>query len=374
MKRHVRFVVGAALAALVATTLPASAHVTVGIQTLKVTTLTYRAPVEPSFTTLDELAAHHTQKLVVTFPAGFKVAQCKKNADWTCTSSVDQVTWTRRAGSTNYGLTTVNGQPVVNPTNGTMSAAEFFDVAVRTPGIGGTYLTPATQFYSDDDFADPCTEPTCVQWKEATSADPRPAPQIRVNGPDRAPRVARGVFKPLSELGAGNPCPQSVINEAVSLGIDPAVHCGHFGYTYPPGAPPPPPDPNEIKVRGTARLVRSGHHTTVQVHVTGLDPGKVYPAHLHEGTCADPTSAHYRNDPAGVDGPPNELWPSSDKNDPTAGLVANSNGVADGSGQVNWVARPTARAIWIHMPEDPNAPPPPPGTHVHARIGCADLV
>jgi hypothetical protein len=31
---------------------------------------------------------------------------------------------------------------------------------------------------------------------------------------------------------------------------------------------------------------------------------------------------------------------------------------------------PTVRAIWIHEPEDPTAPP----GHMHVRIGCADLV
>ena len=100
------------------------------------------------------------------------------------------------------------------------------------------------------------------------------------------------------------------------------------------------------------------------------EPAEVGALGFHEGTCANPTSAHYQNDPAGVDSPPNELWPSSDEDDPTAGLRANSDGVAKGFGRSNWVARPTARAIWIHEPDDPDAPP---GEHVHARIGCADL-
>ncbi|HEV7862430.1 MAG TPA: hypothetical protein VGR20_07005 [Acidimicrobiia bacterium] len=358
-----------------ATTVPASAHVTVGIPTLKVTRLTYRAPVEPAFTTREQLAAHHTQKVVVSFPAGFKVEKCYKTADFTCTKSVDQATWTRRPGSTNFGLVTIDGTPVVNPTNGTMSAAEFFDVGVRTPGIGGTYPIPAVQFYSDDDFAGPCTEPTCVSWSSPDPAAPRPAPQIRVNGPDRAPKVALGVFKPLSELGAGAPCPPTVLAEADALRPgdanneeDRALHCGHYGFVYPADAPPPPPDPNELKVRGTAKLVRSGHDTTATVVVTGLEPGQVYSAHLHEGTCGNPTSAHYKNDPAGADGPPNELWPSSVKSDPAAGLIADGSGVAKGSAKVGWVARPTARAIWIHEPADPTDP------HAHARIGCADLI
>ena len=41
-----------------------------------------------------------------------------------------------------------------------------------------------------------------------------------------APAVANGVFRPLSELGKGNPCPQSVINEAIALNaaaVEPAL-------------------------------------------------------------------------------------------------------------------------------------------------------
>jgi len=94
-----------------------------------------------------------------------------------------------------------------------------------------------------------------------------------------------------------------------------------------------------------------------------------YDAHLHEGTCSDPTSAHYKDDPLGAEGPPNELWPTSDPTDPRGGLVADATGVARGFAVADWVARPTARAIWIHEPPaDPTDP------HAHARIGCADLV
>jgi hypothetical protein len=344
-RRPMRVVIGATVTALAAMMTPASAHVTVGVNTLAVTKLVYRVPVEPAPATPADLAAHHTQKLVVDYPAGFKVTKCYKTTDFTCSFDVDTVTFTRLSTSTTY------------------ETVDFFTAAVRTPGIGGTYRTPALQVYSDG---------VEVNWKDANTTDPHPAPQIRVNGPDRAPKVALGVFKPLSELGAGNPCPQEVINEAIAMGIDPAVHCGHFGFEPPAGSPPAPPPPgNELNIRGTAKLVRSGHHTTVEVRVTGLMPGQVYSAHLHEGTCGNPTSPHYKNDPAGPDGPPDELWPSSDKNDPTFGLLANSTGVAKGFGRVDWVARPTARAIWIHQPEDPAAPP---GSHVHARIACADLV
>lgn len=358
-RRTKKSVIGAAFAALLAVTFQASAHVTVGVPTLDVANVTYRAPVEPGPNNLDELAAHHTEKVTVTFPAGFKVEQCHENADFSCAFTVDEVTWTRRPGSTNFGLVTINGVPQPSPFGG-FTAVEFFDVSVRTPGIGGTYLTPALQVYNDGEE---------VFWSEPDTADPHPAPQLRVNGPDRAPAVATGFFRPLAELGAGTPCPQSVIDEAIQLGIDPAVHCAHFGFDPPAGSPPPPPTEPGPEVRGTTQLVRSESQTVVEVLVTGLEPGVTYSAHLHEGTCTDPTSAHYRDDPAGLDAPPNELWPSSDPNDQTAGLTADENGVAQGFAVADWVARPTARAIWVHdPPTDPNDP------HAHARIGCADLV
>jgi hypothetical protein len=342
-RRHRKFVVGAAIAALAAITSQATAHVTVGIPTLGVTTLEYRTPVEPAPTTPEELAAHHTDKLVVSLPAGFKVEGCTETANFSCSFTLDQVTFVRRPGSTSF------------------ASVDFFEVSARTPGIAGTYRTPALQVYNDG---------LEVNWADADAADPHPAPQIRVNGPDRAPAVAVGVFRPLSELGAGNPCPQSVIDDAIRLGIDPALHCSHFGFEPPAGSPPVPHEPgeDEVDVRGTATVIRTATSTFVEVTVRGLEPGVVYDAHLHEGTCADPTSAHYKNDPAGPSEPPNELWPSSDANDPTAGLTAGEDGVARGFGVAEWVARPTARAIWIHEPPaDPNDP------HAHARIGCANL-
>ena len=351
--------IGAAFAALVAITAQASAHVTVGVPTLQTVNVTYRAPVEPGPTSLDALAAHHTDTVTVSFPAGFRVEACTETVDYACAFTVDEVTWTRRPGSTNFGLQTINGVPVQSPFGG-FSAVEFFDASVRTPGIGATYLTPTLQVYNDGQE---------VLWNEPNTSDPHPAPQLRVNGPNRAPAVAAGTFRPLVELGAGTPCPQSVIDEAIRLGLDPAVHCGHFGFDPPAGSPPPPPTEPGPDVRGMATIVRTETQTVVSVLVTGLEPGVTYTAHLHEGTCTDPISAHYRDDPAGLDGPPNELWPSSVSSDPRAGLTADETGVAQGFGVADWVARPTARAVWIHEPPaDPNDP------HAHARIGCADLV
>jgi hypothetical protein len=342
-RRPKKLVTGAALAALVALTAQASAHVTLGVPTLEVTDVNYRVPVEPAPTTPEELEARHTEKLLVDVPVGFLVEQCHETADFSCEVGAGQITWTRRADSTNF-------QPV-----------DFFRASMRTPGIGGTYLSPALQVYSDGEE---------VSWSDPATSDPHPAPQIRVNGPDRAPAVASGTFRPLAELGAGTPCPQEVIDDAIRLGIDPAVHCGHFGFEPPAGSPTPPepPEPGP-DVRGTASIARTPTSTFVEVVVTGLEPGVNYTAHLHEGTCTNPTSAHYKNDPNGVSEPPNELWPSDDLTDPLAGLTADENGEARGFGIADWVARPTARAIWIHEPpDDPNDP------HAHARIGCADLV
>lgn len=343
LRRHKKLVVGAAIGALVAITAQASAHVTVGIPTLQITDLEFRAPVEPAPTSPEELAARHTDKVTVDFPAGFKIESCLETADFSCAFDIAEATWTRRAGSTNY------------------ATVDFFEVSVRTPGIPATYLVPAVQTYNDGEV---------VEWVDRNATDPHPAPSIRVNGPDRAPAVASGFFRPLSELAGGNPCPQSLIDEAIRLGLDPAVHCGHFGYPPPADSPtPPPPAEPGPEVRGTAQVIRSASHTFAEVLVTGLEPGVNYTAHLHEGTCAEPTSAHYRDDPAGLDAPPNELWPTDDPTNPTAGLTADENGVAQGFAVADWVARPTARAIWIHEPPtDPNNP------HVHARLGCADLV
>ncbi len=367
LRRQKKFLIGAVLTALVASATPASAHVVTGVETLRDTKLFYRAPVEPAFTTEAELAAHHTQKLVVSFPAGFKVRKCYKTSDFTCKHTVDQVTFTRRSSSTDFGLLRINGVPVAAAGTGNLSAAEFFKVKVRTPGIRGTYPTPALQVYSDGEE---------VNWADVGDAaeEPgsHPAPTVDVQGPDRAPKVARGVFKPVSEVSAGNPCPASVIAEAATLipPLDPAVHCGHFGFTFPPGADPPAPDPDELDIRGKAKVTRYRYHTRVELDVTGLVPGEVYPAHLHEGTCAS-FGPHYKNDPAGIGEPPNELWPSS-TDDPLGGLIADSSGEADDTDTFSdWVARPTARSIWIHASGEPNPDDPHSG---HVRIACADLV
>jgi hypothetical protein len=111
---------------------------------------------------------------------------------------------------------------------------------------------------------------------------------------------------------------------------------------------------------GSAKMIRYDRGTDVMVHLRGLAPDNSYPAHVHVGTCAD-MGSHYRNDPRGPEGPPNELWPSSDPNDPGAGVVSDSQGYANAKGHVSWTARPEARSLMIHDKESGH------------MLGCADL-
>lgn len=113
---------------------------------------------------------------------------------------------------------------------------------------------------------------------------------------------------------------------------------------------------------GSAKLTRfDDDTTTLQVHVHGLEPGESYAVHLHVGACSD-HGAHYRNDPNGPPRPPNELWASSDRDDPTAGVTADDKGRASGVGTAPWRARAEARSVFIHSPDKG-----------HRAIGCADL-
>lgn len=127
---------------------------------------------------------------------------------------------------------------------------------------------------------------------------------------------------------------------------------------------------------GTATLTRHTATTTLDVDVAGLEPLTTYRASLHSGTCSDP-------------GPSEELWPSSDPDDPTAGLTTDADGHVVGSGVAPWVARPEARSVWIHRVEDSggggggggSGGQPPAhllaaaaiGEPHHVAIACADL-
>ena len=123
-----------------------------------------------------------------------------------------------------------------------------------------------------------------------------------------------------------------------------------------------------LSIEGMAQITRFEDGTVVKVRVRGLEPGTTYAAHLHDAPCSDPNpgGGHYKHDPAGPSEPPNELWLSS-TGDPTAGITANSGGVAKGRGSAEWVARPEAQSVVIHSI-------PPGGTTAGGpKIACADL-
>lgn len=113
-------------------------------------------------------------------------------------------------------------------------------------------------------------------------------------------------------------------------------------------------------VSGEATLTRTHGRTSLSVDVTGLQPDAAHPAHLHEGTCAD-QGPHYQHDPEGAEEPPNELWPSSAPNDPTAGLQADADGQASGSGTAGWRAEGPL-SVFVHA-----------AGQGHDKIACADL-
>lgn len=116
------------------------------------------------------------------------------------------------------------------------------------------------------------------------------------------------------------------------------------------------------ELMGSAKVVRFDDDTTsLQVHVHGLEPGASYPVHLHAGACAD-DGPHYRHDADGPEEPPNELWASSDPDDPQAGVTADGDGNASGSGMAPWRARAEARSVFVHSPGKDGRP-----------LGCADL-
>lgn len=113
-------------------------------------------------------------------------------------------------------------------------------------------------------------------------------------------------------------------------------------------------------IAGEATLTRTDERTTLSVDVSGLKPDMGHMTHLHEGACAD-RGPHYQNDPEGAEEPPNELWPSSDPEDPTAGLQADADGEARGEGTAQWRAEDPV-SVFVHAPGDG-----------HDRIACADL-
>jgi len=120
----------------------------------------------------------------------------------------------------------------------------------------------------------------------------------------------------------------------------------------------------DFGVTGHAKMVRTADgRTKISVQVAGLEPGSVYGSHVHNQACDDGRGGgHYQHEVGGATTPPNELWPSSDPQDPEAVLIANASGKANGHGTAPWTAREEARSVVIHQTGNPAV-----------RIACADL-
>jgi hypothetical protein len=122
-----------------------------------------------------------------------------------------------------------------------------------------------------------------------------------------------------------------------------------------------------LEVDGVALLRRTADGTWGRVVLSGLEPGLVYAAHLHNAPCGlGLGGSHYKDVTAGVGAPPNELWFSS-SDDPFAGVTARRGGSARGVGAVEWVARPEAQSVVIHQVVAAT------GTSGGPKIACADL-
>lgn len=107
---------------------------------------------------------------------------------------------------------------------------------------------------------------------------------------------------------------------------------------------------NGSAITGSAEMVVQDGTTTGSITLTGLNPGVGYDSHLHLGTC-ESLQLHYRDDPAGVGAPPNELWPTTPGTSPGPGqprLVADADGKAAGTATVPWAPRTEGRALVVH--------------------------
>ncbi len=104
---------------------------------------------------------------------------------------------------------------------------------------------------------------------------------------------------------------------------------------------------------GTADVARHDNGTTVTLELDGLDPGRQFIAHVHEGSCDDNGGPHYKFDPDGPDTPPNEIH-----------LLFSSDG--DGNGFMTVenlkVVDDDAQSIVVHATDD-----------MAAYIACATL-
>ena len=111
-----------------------------------------------------------------------------------------------------------------------------------------------------------------------------------------------------------------------------------------------------LDLGGHAQMVRSADgRTRVTIHVSGLEPGVTYAAHVHAAPCAaGEADGHYKHDPAGAVTPPNEIWPGP--------VTANGAGLASGRTVADFEAGPTAVSVVVHRPGP-----------VPNKVACADL-
>ena len=111
-----------------------------------------------------------------------------------------------------------------------------------------------------------------------------------------------------------------------------------------------------LDIGGHAQMVRQPNgHTQVAIHVSGLEPGVTYAAHVHAAPCAvGEADGHYKRDPAGAVTPPNEIWPGP--------ITANAAGLASGRTVAEFEAGTTAVSVVVHRPGP-----------VPNKVACADL-
>lgn len=109
-------------------------------------------------------------------------------------------------------------------------------------------------------------------------------------------------------------------------------------------------------ITGVAIMVRlpAGEDgtTLVRVAVRGLDPTRLYPSHVHNGSCASGGGGHYQQVVGGAVDAVNEIWPT---------ITTNPAGAGNGSALHSQWARPEAQSIVIHHPD------------TGARLACAQL-
>jgi hypothetical protein len=117
-----------------------------------------------------------------------------------------------------------------------------------------------------------------------------------------------------------------------------------------------------LVITGHAKLDRKKDGTVVKIDgVKGLAPDTTYMSHLHTQACADGMGGgHYQDQPGGAAAPPNELWLSSNHEDPGM-VMTNHDGHAHARGEADWIAREQPLSVVIH--ELPSK----------TKIACADL-